>query len=99
MKLRFKPRGDAMPMVPLAAHAVGQPKRYIGRKLNPDSGEYELTGKSYECDEDSPEARRIIKLMRRDGDILPADAATAKACGVEFDEPAPVAESSKKGGK
>lgn len=87
MKLRFLPRGDAMPLVPFAPMAVGQPAKRIGRKFNPKTGNHDLPGEPFECEPGSPAALRCIKFFRR-GDVVPADAATAKFLGVEFEKPA-----------
>jgi hypothetical protein len=84
MKLRFLPRGDAMPLEPYAPMRVGQPARRIGRKFNPETGEHDLPGKPFECEEGTPEARRCVKLFRRDNDIRPADEQTARFLGVEW---------------
>ena len=76
-----------MPLQPYANMMVGQPKRYLGRKFDPKSKEYRISA-PYECEDGSPEAERCKLFVRRE-DAVPADAATAKVCGVKFDEPAP----------
>lgn len=86
MKLRFLPRGDAMPLVPYAPMRVGQSARRIGRKFNPKTRQFDLPGRPYECEAGSKEAARCVKLFRRDGDLLPADKATADYLGVEFEK-------------
>ncbi len=83
MKLRFMPRGDAMPLVPFAPMAVGQPAKRIGRKFNPKTGTHDLPGEPFECEPGSREAARCIKFFRR-GEVEPADADTAKFLGVEM---------------
>lgn len=82
MKLRFLPRGDAMPFEPYAPMATGQPARRIGRKFNPETKAYDLS-KPYECEDGTREAARCRKFLIR-GDVVPADKATADALGVPF---------------
>jgi hypothetical protein len=83
MKLRFHPRGDAQPFEPFAPMAVGQAKRYVGRRLNPKTGGYEAVAAPYECEAGSAQATRMGKHLRS-GDVLPADAETASHFGVPF---------------
>lgn len=83
MKLRFHPRGDAQPFEPFAPMAIGQAKRYVGRRLNPKSGEYDAVEAPYECESGSREAERMSKHLRA-GDAWPADAETAAHFGVPF---------------
>lgn len=87
MKLRFLPRGDASPLVPFAPMAVGQPAKRIGRKFNPETGNHDLPGDPFECEPGSQAAARCLKFLRR-GDVVPADAETAKFLGIAFDKPA-----------
>lgn len=82
MKLRFLPRGDAMPLVPFAPMAVGQPAKRIGRKFNPKTGQHDLPGDPFECEAGTPAAQRCAKMLRR-GDLVAADSETAKFLGVE----------------
>ncbi len=84
MKLSFLPRGDAMPLEPHAPMRVGQPARRIGRKFNPETGEHDLPGNPFVCEEGTKEARRCVKLFHRDHDIRPADEQTARVLGVEW---------------
>lgn len=71
-----------MPLQPNAHMLIGQPKRYLGRKFDKDSKEY-VVADPYECEDGSEEAERC-KLFVSRGEAMPADAATAKACGVSF---------------
>lgn len=73
-----------MPLVPNTMLIVGQPKRYIGRKFDPKSKEYVIAD-PYECEDGTPEAERCKAFVRR-GEAVPADAQTAKVCGVKFAE-------------
>ncbi len=83
MKLRFHPRGEAMPFEPFAPMAAGQAARYVGRKLNPETGKYEAVSQPYECEAGSREAARMVKHLRA-GDVFPADPETASHFGVQF---------------
>src|SRR5688572_8707692 len=86
MKLRFYAKDDQLVSVPGAQPAMGQPPRYVGRKLEVKDGVpgYPGTGEAFECDEDSATGRRLVKLVRRENSLTPADAYTAAACGLEF---------------
>jgi hypothetical protein len=94
-KLRFwaKP-GHTIP-VP-GAQMPGMHPVFVGQMRN-ELGEYVPADKPYECDERSPEAMRLLKLMNRESPLSPADAFTAQACGVEFVDCAPSSDKTKKG--
>lgn len=85
MKLRFLARGTAHVSDFDALDRPMPLRRFIGRKLQavPEApGRYAFvpTGKSEEVN-----ARPEIIKAAKDGELWPADEATAKACGVEFD--------------
>ena len=94
MKLRFYARGDLLVLHPNAIQLVGQPYRYVGRELvqmdvldgepNSKAAAYPATRHPAEFDSDSPEGRRLTKLIRRDQSLWAADEETAEACGVPF---------------
>lgn len=84
-----------MPLQPYAHMIVGQAKRYLGRKYDPETKEYKLSG-PYECEEGTPEAKRC-KLFVRRGEAVPADKSTADACGVPFASASSSTKSSKSG--
>lgn len=86
MEYKFTPNGDAQPLEPYVPLAVGQPARRIGRRFDPVTQEYPLSGKPYVCKAGSREALRCAKLARR-GDLLPADQETASALGLKFEKP------------
>ena len=95
MKLKFYARGDALVTVPGVYPAIGQALPRVGRIQDPvqplkvgESGLSRLkaTKDPFEVDADSDAGRRLIKLVRRDQSLWPADKATAEACGVEFVE-------------
>lgn len=57
---------------------------YIGRRFNVEKSDHETTEEPAEVLAGSKEAARFIELCVRDGDLLPADEATARVCGVSF---------------
>lgn len=88
-RLLFVPKAHAHPRFPNKGPGD---MPYVGRRFvkAPEPGRANGLG-SYEATEEpasvvagSPEANRLIELCKRDGDVLPADAATAKAIGVPF---------------
>ena len=81
-KLRFwaKP-GHTVPMP--GAQIPGLHPVFIGQMRN-EAGEYVPAEKPYECEENSPEAMRMLKIMAREAPLVPADEHTAQVCGVEF---------------
>jgi hypothetical protein len=93
MKLRFIAAGDALAHIPGAPYAVGQPSRYVGRKFVPpkdgNPAGYPATQEADEVElnvsrlDDAQRFARYVKFAQR-GDIWPADAETAAACGVEY---------------
>lgn len=85
MKLRFLARGTAHVSDFDALDRPVPLRRFIGRKLQEAPGApgrftFASTGKPEEV-ESRPE---VIKAAK-DGELWPADEATAKACGVQFD--------------
>ena len=95
MKLRFLPAEGCMPLQPFATMMVGGPKRYLGRKFDPETGEYPVAD-PYECEDGTNEAARCRKFVMR-GEAVPADAETAKALGVAFEGSSKKSRSSKAG--
>jgi hypothetical protein len=85
LKLKFFARGDALVTVPGVYPQVGQALPRVGRVQGSD-GVLRATKDPFEVDADSDAGRRLIKLVRRDQSLWPADKATAEACGVEFVE-------------
>lgn len=92
MKLRFHarddgPEGPMLVAVPYARPVTGQPPRYVGRKqiavMVDGKPTYPRSDTPYECEENSDVGRRLVKLVRREGSLVPADDYTARACGVE----------------
>lgn len=72
--------------------ATGQAVDYVGRDLvrgDKDKGfaaAHPASKEPVKVDAASDEARRFIKVCRRDAALWPADKATAEACGVAFVE-------------
>jgi hypothetical protein len=90
MRLSFYPRGDASPTWP------GKGKgdyAHAGRTFNPETRENVVDDKPFEVESHDGkgqltiEAQRFRELCVRDGDVLPADKATAEFCGVPFAKP------------
>lgn len=84
MKLSFRAREDLLVRVPGMPPAIGQASMYVGREFDAKTRGYPASKQAYEVESDSDEGRRLIKLVRREGALWPADEQTAKACGVEF---------------
>lgn len=84
-KLSFYARGDLLVTVPGVYPQIGQALPRVGRQLASD-GSLPATKEAYVTDSNSDEARRLIKLTRREGALWPADKETADACGLPFVE-------------
>jgi hypothetical protein len=87
MTLSFYPRGGAPVRIPGAIQIVGEPAMYVGRtKAAIDGGRfaYPADGRPFRCKPGSATAQRLMKLLRRDQALWPADKETAEHCGVEF---------------
>jgi hypothetical protein len=82
-RLRFYCRGTALVEDVHAANRTKPLRRFIGRRWQealPGRFVWAPTGKPQEVDYHAD----LVKACK-DGDLWPADAATAKACGVGFD--------------
>lgn len=80
-KLRFRARGTAL--VQNFEKLEAGVKAFVGRKyveVEPGRWGFKPTG----ADEEVPHRGEYLKACK-DGDLYPADAATAAACGVSFD--------------
>lgn len=80
-KLRFRARGEAL--VQNLERLEAGIKSFIGRKyveVKPDLWGFKPTDEA----EEVPARAEYVKACK-DGDLYPADAATAAACGVAFD--------------
>ena len=83
--LRFIASGDTLVLVPGAAQVPGQAPKYVNRILQDRA--FPAVQEPYQCDEAvSPQRAQRLKKHCRNGDLLPADRATAAACGVPFVE-------------
>jgi hypothetical protein len=83
MELRFLARGTAHVSDFDALERAVPLRRFIGRKLaevEPGRFAFAPTGKADKC----AHRAELVKAAQ-DGDLWPADEATAKACGVPFD--------------
>lgn len=79
--------------------ARGAPVRYVGREhitavLEKRGSELAVVEaarnpavpEAFECEADSDMGRRLVKIVRRDQCLWPADLETAEACGIKFVE-------------
>jgi hypothetical protein len=90
--LQFKAAPGKQTFVPDSRPAKGQAARLVGLRFDKDainpitgkSGAF-VDGEPYSCAPGSRAATRLEKLARR-GEVLPADEATAKACGLAFEK-------------
>lgn len=85
MKLNFLSVEGRMVLVPGVPLFVGQPKRYIGKRFDPELRAHVNSDEPYSCESGSQEFHRCSVFLRR-GDIRPADKATADFVGAPFDE-------------
>lgn len=83
MKLKFYARGRAMVADPARPAHTGQMPSYVGRSWDAEKRQHPPTKEAYECDEGSRVAQRCAKHVRQ-GDLWPANAEAAVACGVPF---------------
>ncbi len=82
-KLRFRAKGTAL--VPKFHLVDSNVRSYVGRKYvetEPGTWGFQPTGEA----EEVPYDPDYVKACR-DGDLLPADKATAEACGVALEVP------------
>jgi hypothetical protein len=89
-KLRFRARGEAL--VQNLERLEAGIKSFIGRKfvqVGPEQWGFDPTG-----DEEVAYRAEYVKACK-DGDLYPADAETASACGVAFDASFGVAKADK----
>lgn len=82
--LKFYPAPGALVRVPGSAPVVGDPAPYVGREFDRANRAYPATGAAFEVAPNTDVARRLCKLAVRDRSVIPADAATAAACGIAF---------------
>lgn len=66
--------------VPAVIEQAGGVERIVKAASNP------ATPDPFECDSDTPRGQRLIKMVRRDQCLWPADKETADACSVPFVE-------------
>lgn len=85
-KLRFYAKGSGSVSLPGFQGHIGQMPIMVGRKYDPEKGNWPATKDPFECDTDSTVGRRLARLTRIDDALWPADEATAVACGVPFVE-------------
>lgn len=82
MRLKFVPKAGLL--VPWPGRGAGD-YHFAGRTFDQATMTNAPDATPFEVDSAGPEASRFANdLCRRDGDLLPADEATAKFCGVPF---------------
>lgn len=84
MKLKFLAKNDQLVTEPGTTSLAGQVARYINRVWDDKTQGFPAVEEPFVCDSDSPDGRRLMKLMRRDACLLPGDTETADFCGVPF---------------
>lgn len=82
--LKFFPAPGALVRIPGASPSVGDAAPYVGRTLDRATRGYPATGESFDVAPGTETARRLCKLATRDRSLIPADKATADACGLTF---------------
>jgi hypothetical protein len=88
MQLSFWAKSDLLVPIPGFRPSANLPPDYVGRGYAKD----EATGRHghpalaepFRCDSETDVGRRLVLLTRRDDCLLPADEATAQACGKRF---------------
>lgn len=93
--IKFYAKADLLVRVPGAQAMPGQPDMYVGRDFDAESRGYRINSTGYECDENSDSGKRLLRLVRLDNCLIPADKYTADLCGIEL----PSAEKSKQSSK
>ena len=83
-KLTFYAKGSGLVTRPDFNPVVGQAPRYVGRLYHAPTRELRATREGFAVDENSPVARRLIKVTARDRSLWPADEHTALRCMVQF---------------
>lgn len=91
MRLRFYAKDDELVYVPNSPKRAGSPPRYVGRSFVPGDAatgtpaSYPATPEPFECDSEDENGRELLGRFKRGRrSLLPADKATADACGVAF---------------
>ena len=97
MKLRFYARPGHLCSLP-GPRVAGTLPKYVGRRVRVVGQTIinEPTDEAMEFDSGSREGRRLMRRMivdAQDPPLMPADEATARACGMEFEPRAPQEES------
>jgi len=80
-KLSFVPLGGALVPIPGELTVHGQQPRRLCARVGASG--WEFTGSALSVEAGAPVAAGLVRMAMR-GDIAPADAETAAACGVAF---------------
>lgn len=85
MRLSFWAKEDQLVPVPGVRPSIDQAPEYVGRAFLPGKpAGFPATEVPFVVDSETTEGRRLVHLTRRDACLLPADEATAAACGMSF---------------
>lgn len=84
MILKFCAKGDLLVTVPGTTTFAGQVARYVNRRWDEAKGGFPAQTEPFAVDSDSKDGRRLAKICRRDGDLLPYDKETADFLGLKF---------------
>lgn len=82
MQLSFYAKGAQLVTMPGFRPMVSQSPQYVGRRHDRQRRAFPAREEPFRIEADSDAARRLVKLVRRDGSLWPADDATANACGM-----------------
>lgn len=83
-RMNFVPRGHELVPLPGDTYRTGQAARRIGARWDAEQRRYVVTGQPYPVRVTDLERATALKRLARRGQILPADAQTARACGLRY---------------
>lgn len=82
--LKFYAKSNLLVRIPGAQPRPGQPDMYVGRVFDKPNRAYPASKTGYEVDEESDQGRRLLRLVRIDKCLWPANLETASLCGVDY---------------
>lgn len=84
MELKFVAPGTTLVPIPGVTYRTGQAARRVGARWDADLQKYVLTNRPHVVRKSDLEHAMSLKRLTRKGQLWPADADTARACGVRF---------------